>query len=153
MIEELGNPTANMKSIGTCSHFCYRFLFDDFYKLSNIQKTWYNRTDRKEHMESTVAIYCRTTKKNDSEIEKQKEVLVKLAKKLGYENHLEYIDNGYSHDDYERPPWKKMRKDAYKKFDMILVTDYSRIIKDINYIRQAQLLDDDSCIDIHCPKC
>lgn len=89
-------------------------------------------------MERTVAIYCRTAKKNDVEIEKQKTALLEFSKKLGFDNFIEYIDNGYDGDNtQERPAFKMLIQDLDAgKIDKMMVENISRISRNLSEVAQ-----------------
>lgn len=79
-----------------------------------------------------VAGYCRVAslKENDGQIEKQKALLKRLAKKHGLIIGYFYVDGGYSGANLERPELKKLLKDCRTgEVGTVLVSDMDRIAR------------------------
>lgn len=114
-----------------------------------------------------VALYMRLSKddgdKEESEsIINQRKILRAYVKENGYEIYDEYIDDGYSGTNFDRPNFKRMIKDIEdKKVNMVITKTLARLGRDYietgrliekyfpeNQIRYIALLDDvDSLLD------
>ena len=114
-----------------------------------------------------VALYMRLSKddgdKEESEsITNQRKILRAFAKENGYEIYDEYIDDGYSGTNFERPDFKRLIKDIEdKKVNMVITKTLARLGRDYietgrliekffpeNQVRYIALLDDvDSFLD------
>lgn len=82
--------------------------------------------------EIKVAVCCRTACKSKEKIKKQKSQLQEYCNLKGYKVYKFYIDNGYSAHNLYRSGYKKMMKDLKRgKFNKIVVTDPSRLFRNI----------------------
>lgn len=86
-----------------------------------------------------VAIYMRTANKEKKNLESKSIINQRkcLLDYLNKHNDLifvdEYIDDGYSGANFDRPGWKKLMKDIEdKKINMVITTDLARVGR--NYI-------------------
>lgn len=87
--------------------------------------------------EIKVAVCCRTAYKSEEKIKKQKSQLQEYCNLKGYKVYKFYIDNGYSAHNLDRSGYKKMMKDLKRgKFNKIVVTDPSRLFRNIFYFEQ-----------------
>lgn len=114
-----------------------------------------------------VGLYLRLSnedynKGESSSIINQREMLTKYCKEIGLTVIDEYVDDGYSGTNFDRPAFKRMLKDLeFKKIDTIITKDMSRLGREHidtcyyiekyfpeNNIRYISLLDGmDSAID------
>ena len=81
-------------------------------------------------MEKKVAVYYRSSIKNDLGTQAQADLLMRMARKAGYtDKSMEvFCDNGYSVLDEERPDFLKLIERAGKsEFGSIYVTDPKRL--------------------------
>ena len=82
--------------------------------------------------ENIVVMYLRLSKEDGEKVESnsisnQREMINAYARKNQFTIVGEYVDDGYSGANFDRPNFKEMIKDAYdKKFDTIIVKDLSR---------------------------
>jgi DNA invertase Pin-like site-specific DNA recombinase len=78
-----------------------------------------------------VALYIRLAQKGDVEVEIQRELLLDFAKKQGFENCIEYCDNGYHGLNIDRPAFSELNKaiDA-GEITAVLMKSISRIARD-----------------------
>lgn len=83
-----------------------------------------------------VAIYIRLSKEDekdgqivDSEsVKNQRQFLLNYIKNNGYQLYKEYVDDGYSGSNFDRPSFKKMIDDIENKIiNMVVVKDLSRL--------------------------
>jgi len=87
----------------------------------------------KKQRETAAAIYCRLSRDDgtDSEsnsIGNQREMLRRYAKENGFNIYSEYVDDGYTGTDFERPDFKRMIDDIEEgKVGIVLCKDLSRI--------------------------
>jgi len=87
----------------------------------------------KKQRETAAAIYCRLSRDDgtDSEsnsIGNQREMLRRYAKENGFNVYSEYVDDGYTGTDFERPDFKRMIDDIEEgKVGIVLCKDLSRI--------------------------
>lgn len=92
-----------------------------------------------------VGLYMRLSKDDEKagesvSIEHQRMILQKYVKDHGGEITDEYVDDGYSGTNFERPGLKRMLEDAKTgRLDTILVKDLSRFGR--NYIQAGQYID------------
>lgn len=97
--------------------------------------------------EYMVGLYCRLSKEDenkkgdDSEsIENQKSLLKKYAKKQNLCVCEEYVDDGYSGTNINRPGLKRLLKDIEDgKVNMVIIKDMSRLCR--NYIDMGNLIE------------
>ena len=76
-------------------------------------------------------------KKDFGSIGSQREILRRYAEEKGFEIFGEYIDEGFSGTNFERPAFRKMLRDAEEgKINLILTKDLSRLGRD--YISAGQ---------------
>ena len=92
-------------------------------------------------MKYSAALYMRLSKedgkKDSGSIGSQREILRNFAAENGFEIFGEYIDEGFSGTNFERPAFKKMLEDVEKgKINLILTKDLSRLGRD--YISAGQ---------------
>ncbi len=81
----------------------------------------------------SAGIYIRLSREDDtkeesSSIKSQRDFLTNYIKENGYELKKEYIDDGYTGTNFERPSFKKMLKDIENNIiNMVIVKDLSRL--------------------------
>lgn len=84
----------------------------------------------------TVGIYCRLSKDDDlngesQSIGTQRSMLKSYCRENGYEVYREYIDDGYSGLNFDRPQFQMMLSDIEKqRIDMVITKDLSRLGRD-----------------------
>ncbi|MBQ2937885.1 MAG: recombinase family protein [Clostridia bacterium] len=118
----------------------------------------------------TVALYMRLSKddgdKEESEsITNQRKILKEFVKENNYNIYDEYIDDGYSGTNFNRPNFKRMIKDIEtRKVNMVITKNLARLGRDYietgryietffpeNEIRYIAILDDvDTYLDKNC---
>lgn len=126
--------------------------------------------DVKNDINYKVAIYMRLSKddgdKEESEsITNQRKILRTYAKENGYVIYDEYIDDGYSGTNFNRPGFKRLIKDIEaKRVNMVITKNLARLGRDYietgryietffpeNQIRYIAVLDDvDTFLDRNC---
>ena len=85
---------------------------------------------------TTTAIYCRLSRDEDvgqesNSIQSQRLMLTDFCNRQGFQIGGEYIDDGFSGTNYDRPDFKRMIEDAEKgKFGVIVTKDLSRLGRD-----------------------
>ena len=94
-----------------------------------------------------VGIYCRLSKDDDiregesQSIGHQKEILREFCRKKGWKVEKEYVDDGYSGLNMERPSLKQLLDDvADKKINVVVTKDYSRLGR--NHLETERLRED-----------
>ena len=86
--------------------------------------------------ENIAVMYLRLSKEDGEKVESnsisnQREMINAYARKNQFTIVGEYVDDGYSGANFDRPNFKEMIKDAYdKQFDTIIVKDLSRFGRD-----------------------
>ena len=86
--------------------------------------------------ENIAVMYLRLSKEDGEKVESnsisnQREIINSYVKRNQITMIKEYVDDGYSGANFDRPNFKEMIKDAYdKKFDTIIVKDLSRFGRD-----------------------
>lgn len=86
--------------------------------------------------ENIAVMYLRLSKEDGEKVESnsisnQREIINSYVKRNQITMVKEYVDDGYSGANFNRPNFKEMIKDAYdKKFDTIIVKDLSRFGRD-----------------------
>ena len=86
--------------------------------------------------ENIAVMYLRLSKEDGEKVESnsisnQREIINLYVKRNQITMVKEYVDDGYSGANFDRPNFKEMIKDAYdKKFDTIIVKDLSRFGRD-----------------------
>ena len=94
--------------------------------------------------ENIAVMYLRLSKEDGEKVESnsisnQREMINTYARKNQFTIVGEYVDDGYSGANFDRPNFKEMIKDAYdKKFDTIIVKDLSRFGRD--YIEAGKFI-------------
>ncbi|MDY5436267.1 recombinase family protein [Peptostreptococcus porci] len=94
--------------------------------------------------ENIAVMYLRLSKEDGEKVESnsisnQREMINAYARKNQFTIVGEYVDDGYSGANFDRPNFKEMIKDAYdKKFDTIIVKDLSRFGRD--YIEAGKFI-------------
>lgn len=89
-----------------------------------------------------AALYMRLSKDDDgltesSSISTQRKMLLSFAKESGFSVYDEYVDDGYSGTNFERPAFKRMIRDILdKKVNMVITKDLSRLGRE--YITTGQ---------------
>ena len=84
----------------------------------------------------TVGIYCRLSKDDDTDgesqsISTQRAMIKSYCKEHGYEIQGEYIDDGYSGLNFNRPQFQLMLRDIEaEKINMVITKDLSRLGRD-----------------------
>ncbi|MFA6731065.1 MAG: recombinase family protein [Candidatus Izemoplasmatales bacterium] len=85
---------------------------------------------------NTAAIYCRLSRDEDTNqesnsIQSQRLMLTDFAARQGFHIEDEYVDDGFSGTNYDRPDFKRMIEDAEKgRFGVIITKDLSRLGRD-----------------------
>lgn len=85
---------------------------------------------------NAAAIYCRLSRDEDTNqesnsIASQRLMLTDFAKRQGFHVVDEYVDDGFSGTNYDRPDFKRMMEDAEKGlFGVIITKDLSRLGRD-----------------------
>ena len=80
-----------------------------------------------------AAIYCRLSREDgmeseSSSIQTQRQLLRRYAKEQGYSVYEEYVDDGYSGTNFDRPNIKRMMDDIQAdKINVVLTKDLSRL--------------------------
>ena len=75
-----------------------------------------------------AAIYCRTNTQDQTGIESQKAIAMKIAEEQELEIFDIYIDIGYSGLNYERAALKRMLTDIENgEIDCVIISSYSRL--------------------------
>lgn len=85
-----------------------------------------------------VALYLRLSRDDGNEesqsIQSQREILTNYVKKQGWVIVDEYVDDGYSGTNFERPDFKRLIEDIeFGKIDLVITKDLSRLGR--NYIQ------------------
>ena len=86
--------------------------------------------------ENIAVMYLRLSKEDGEKVESnsisnQREIINSYVKRNQITMVKEYVDDGYSGANFDRPNFKEMIKDAYdKQFDTIIVKDLSRFGRD-----------------------
>ncbi|MSS78564.1 recombinase family protein [Anaerococcus sp. WCA-380-WT-2B] len=94
--------------------------------------------------ENIAVMYLRLSKEDGEKIESnsisnQREIINSYAKRNKFVIVKEYVDDGYSGANFDRPDFKQMIDDAYnKKFHTIIVKDLSRFGRD--YIEAGKFI-------------
>lgn len=94
--------------------------------------------------ENIAVMYLRLSKEDgekaeSNSISNQREIINSYVKRNQITMVKEYVDDGYSGANFDRPNFKEMIKDAYdKKFDTIIVKDLSRFGRD--YIEAGKFI-------------
>lgn len=94
--------------------------------------------------ENRAVMYLRLSKEDGEKIESnsisnQREIINSYAKRNKFVIVKEYVDDGYSGANFDRPDFKQMIDDAYnKKFHTIIVKDLSRFGRD--YIEAGKFI-------------
>lgn len=89
-----------------------------------------------------TALYMRLSKDDDRVLESasistQRKMLRAYAKEHGFEVYDEYIDDGYSGTNFNRPAWERLLKDIEaKEVNLVITKDLSRLGRD--YIMTGQ---------------
>lgn len=87
-----------------------------------------------------IALYIRLSKEDEinqesKSISSQKSYLRDYIKKFKYKNIYEYIDDGYTGTNFNRPGFKQLLKDIEnKKIDTIVTKDSSRLGRNISWV-------------------
>jgi len=87
-----------------------------------------------------IALYIRLSKddglnQESKSISSQKAYLREYIKKLNYKNIFEYIDDGYTGTNFNRPSFKRLLKDIEsKKINTIITKDSSRLGRNISWV-------------------
>ena len=90
-----------------------------------------------------AALYMRLSKDDDgpgesSSISTQRKMLCSYAMENGFDIYREYVDDGYSGTNFDRPAWKQLLKDIEaKQVNLVITKDLSRLGRD--YIMTGQL--------------
>ncbi|WP_417143083.1 recombinase family protein [Raoultibacter massiliensis] len=83
-----------------------------------------------------AALYMRLSRDDElvgesNSITNQRKVLIQAAKDLGYTRYEEYVDDGYSGTDFERPAFIRMERDIEDgKVSVVIAKDLSRLGRD-----------------------
>lgn len=127
-------------------------------------------TEKENNQEYKAAIYIRLSKEDGDREESesvvnQRKILKAYAKENKYKIYDEYIDDGYTGTNFNRPDFKRMIKDIEnKKINMVITKSLSRLGRDYietgryietyfpeNEIRYIAILDDvDTFLDKNC---
>lgn len=87
-----------------------------------------------------IALYIRLSKEDElnqesKSISNQKSYLRDYIKKFNYKNIFEYIDDGYTGTNFNRPSFKRLLNDIEtKKIDTIITKDSSRLGRNISWV-------------------
>lgn len=87
-----------------------------------------------------IALYIRISKEDEIDNESksiitQKMYLKNFIKKFEYQNVYEYIDDGYSGTNFNRPSFNKLLRDIEnKKIDTVITKDSSRLGRNISWV-------------------
>jgi len=87
-----------------------------------------------------IALYIRLSKEDDQKSESrsiinQRMYLKKYIEKFDYNNVYEYVDDGYSGTNFNRPAFNKLIKDIdNKKINTIITKDSSRLGRNISWV-------------------
>lgn len=87
-----------------------------------------------------IALYMRLSKEDNElsdskSITSQKMYLNDYIKRFNYDNVYEYVDDGYSGTNFNRPSFKKLLNDIEKqKIDTIITKDSSRLGRNISWV-------------------
>ena len=88
-----------------------------------------------ESQKGKVAVYCRvasTHQLDNKEIYVQLHKLREYVKQQGFVNCTEYLDNGYSGNNLNRPAFSKMQSDIEQgEIDTVIVSCINRIARDV----------------------
>ena len=87
------------------------------------------------------ALYCRVARDDDdapgAAIEQQRQILVNYARSLGYTETADYLDNGYSGLNADRPAFAKLNADIEAgRVDVVIAKDPSRFWRDFAHSGQ-----------------
>lgn len=96
-------------------------------------------------MEYKTALYMRISKEDGSEesagIESQRILLRSYAARKGFDVVREYVDDGYSGTNYDRPAFLQMKEDIESgKINAVIAKDASRLGR--NYIATGELIEE-----------
>ena len=96
-------------------------------------------------MEYAAGLYMRLSredgKRESAGIESQRLMLREYAKRKGFLIVGEYVDDGYSGTNYERPAFERLRQDIESgKINMVITKDLSRLGR--NYIASGELTEE-----------
>ena len=95
-------------------------------------------------MRNTACMYLRLSREDgdsneSNSISNQRQIIKSYAKEKNIDLSYEYVDDGYSGSNFERPNFKNMIDDLNKgKFSIIMVKDLSRFGRD--YIESGKYL-------------
>ena len=93
---------------------------------------WFGKELKLRTAQVTAALYMRLSKDDElsgesASIENQRAILMGYAESQNFDIYSEYIDDGWSGTNFDRPDFKRMMADAEaKKINCILVKDLSR---------------------------
>lgn len=102
------------------------------------QKKWKNNN-------YIVALYIRSDIRSDNKMEKkcikeQRKILMDFVRKNNYEIYDEYVDEGYSGTNFNRPNFKRMIKDIKSgKVNMVISKDLNKLGR--NYLETYEYLE------------
>lgn len=87
------------------------------------------------------AIYCRVARDDEdapgAAIERQQQILLAYARDMGYAETTNYLDNGYSGLNADRPGFAKLNADIDAgRVDVVIAKDPSRFWRDFVHIGQ-----------------
>lgn len=100
-----------------------------FYKQNSVNAASYNRLSREDG-----------DKMESDSIRNQKDLISDYAKQKGIRIVEEYVDDGYSGTNFDRPAFQRMMEDVKKKkINCIIVKDLSRLGR--NYIETGRYLE------------
>jgi len=78
-----------------------------------------------------VAIYCRVATANDFAMETQRQSLLQFARERGFEEPLEYLDNGQKGATFHRPAFEQLNDAILQgQIQTVLIKDPERIHRD-----------------------
>lgn len=92
-----------------------------------------------------VAMYIRLSREDlrlgeSLSVENQRILLTNYAEEQGWRNVTEYVDDGYSGVNFDRPSFKRMMNDVHEgKINLIICKDMSRFGR--NYIQVGEFTD------------
>lgn len=90
-----------------------------------------------------IALYCRSSIKNDKSIEEQQKLLTEYVDKSGTANYKFYIDNGFSCELAERPALKELLDNINNDIiSAVVVVDNSRLSREQNQFNELKKIFD-----------
>jgi len=86
--------------------------------------------------EKRVAIYCRVASADQLSLERQRQSMLRFAKEKGFDDPVEYLDNGQKGTTLYRPAFEQLAGDMLNgKIQTILLKEPSRISRDSHHFQ------------------